>query len=462
LSIQSAEGWIMSALALSARRLTWKGTVMPEQERAPDAATAVPGALMQAEDEYRSGMNGPAPADVPLAAQDRLRDIQLIADAELSHLDAEHFLAKLLDRLKGILQGDTAAVLLLDRSRSQLVATAASGLEEEVRQGVRIPVGQGFAGRIAAERQPVIIGKVDHTNVLNPILLAKGIRSLIGVPLLAGGAVIGVLHVGSLSPRAFTSDEAHLLQIAADRAAIAVQSLLSRSDRAAAAALTRSLVPAALPAIGGLEAAARYVPGDGDVGGDWYDVFALPSGEVCAVIGDVAGAGLKAAVAMGRMRSALRAYALETTDPADVLHRLDRKMQHFEPDVLATVLYAVFDPDQAQVRISSAGHLPPVIAAPGQPAVLADIHPDLLIGMLGAADRHSTTLQLAPGTVLCLYTDGLVERRDRPLDDGLAMLCKTIIAGPPESVCGSAMGALIGNQPCTDDTAILVFRRRPA
>ncbi len=446
----------MSALALSARRLTWKGTVMPEQERAPDAATAVPGALMQAEDEYRSGMNGPAPADVPLAAQDRLRDIQLIADAELSHLDAEHFLAKLLDRLKGILQGDTAAVLLLDRSRSQLVATAASGLEEEVRQGVRIPVGQGFAGRIAAERQPVIIDKVDHTNVLNPILLAKGIRSLIGVPLLAGGAVIGVLHVGSLSPRAFTSDEAHLLQIAADRAAIAVQSLLSRSDRAAAAALTRSLVPAALPAIGGLEAAARYVPGDGDVGGDWYDVFALPSGEVCAVIGDVAGAGLKAAVAMGRMRSALRAYALETTDPADVLHRLDRKMQHFEPDVLATVLYAVFE------RISSAGHLPPVIAAPGQPAVLADIHPDLLIGMLGAADRHSTTLQLAPGTVLCLYTDGLVERRDRPLDDGLAMLCKTIIAGPPESVCGSAMGTLIGNQPCTDDTAILVFRRRPA
>jgi len=452
----------MSALALSARRLTWKGMVMPERARAQDAATAVPGALMQAEEEYRSVMNGPVPADAPLAAQDRLRDIQLIADAELSHLDAEHFLAKLLDRLKGILQGDTAAVLLLDRSRSQLVAAAASGLEEEVRQGVRIPVGQGFAGRIAAERQPVIIGKVDHTNVVNPILLAKGIHSLIGVPLLAGGAVIGVLHVGSLSPRAFTSDEAHLLQIAADRAAIAVQSLLSRSDREAAAALTRSLVPAALPAIGGLEAAARYAPGDGDVGGDWYDVFTLPSGEVCAVIGDVAGAGLKAAVAMGRMRSALRAYALETTDPADVLHRLDRKMQHFEPDVLATVLYAVFDPDQAQVRISSAGHLPPVIAAPGQAAVLADIHPDLLIGMLGTADRHSTTLQLAPGTVLCLYTDGLVERRDRPLDDGLAMLCKTIIAGPPESVCGSAMGALIGNQPCSDDTAILVFRRRPA
>ncbi len=128
--------------------------------------------------------------------------------------------------------------------------------------------------------------------------------------------------------------------------------------------------------------AARYVPGTGKVGGDWYDVFALPSGEVCAVIGDVAGTGLKAAVIMGRMRSALRAYALETTDPADMLDRLERKMQHFEPEAMATVLCAVFEP-RAWTGCASP---PPVtcrriIAAPrASPPCLADVAADLLIG----------------------------------------------------------------------------------
>jgi putative methionine-R-sulfoxide reductase with GAF domain len=238
------------------------------------------------------------PISPPPDAEDKLRDIRVIADAALSYLGAEDFLAELLGRVKESLDADTAAVLLLDRSSRQLVATAASGLEEEVRQGVRIPVGRGFAGRIAAEARPVILDRVDHTNVLNPILLEKGIRSVIGVPLLVNGTVIGVLHVGSLSSRVFTSDDETLLQLAAERAALAVQSLRSRGDRAAAAALQQSLLPPELPAVPGLEIAARYVPGDGRVGGDWYDVFTLPTGEVCVVMGDVAGSGLQAAVIM--------------------------------------------------------------------------------------------------------------------------------------------------------------------
>ena len=116
-------------------------------------------------------------------------------------------------------------MLLLDFSSGQLIATAAAGLEEEVRQGVRIPVGHGFAGRIAAEHQPVILDHVDHTTVLNPILWAKGIPSMMGVPMVAGGRVIGVLHVGSLTPRRFTEHDVELLQLAADRAAAAVQSM---------------------------------------------------------------------------------------------------------------------------------------------------------------------------------------------------------------------------------------------
>src|SRR5512140_856247 len=190
--------------------------------------------------------------------EDRLRDIQSITDAALSRLDDHDLLAELLERTRDILQADTAAVLLLDFSSGELVATAAAGLEEEVRQGVRIPVGRGFAGRIAAERRPVILKHVDHTTVLNPILLAKGIRALMGVPLIAGGKVIGVLHVGSLTPRQFTSDDVELLQLAADRAATALTSLMAREDRIAAQALQRSLLPSALPVTAGAEMAVRY------------------------------------------------------------------------------------------------------------------------------------------------------------------------------------------------------------
>ncbi|HZC42361.1 MAG TPA: GAF domain-containing SpoIIE family protein phosphatase [Streptosporangiaceae bacterium] len=393
------------------------------------------------------------------SADDRLRDIQSITDAALSQLDDQDFLIELLERARGVLQADTAALLLQDNRSGQLIAAAATGLEDEVRQGVRIPLGLGFAGLIAAERKPVILGHVDHDNVLNPILLKKGIRSLVGVPLIASGKVIGVLHVGSLTPRQFTPHDAELLQLAADRAAVAVQSQLARSDRAAASALQRSLLPAAPPAVPGAEISARYVAGQGVVGGDWYDVFTLPSGELTVVIGDVAGSGLSAAVVMGRLRSALRAYALETPDPAEVLGRLDRKMQYFEPGALATVLCAVFDPGMEWVRISLAGHFPPIIAAPGQPAALADVPGDLMIGVALGTPRQATTVAIPPRALLCFYTDGLIERRDRPLADGLAALCQVVAPGPPEAACAAVMTALVGGEPSRDDIALLMLRR---
>jgi phosphoserine phosphatase RsbU/P len=394
-------------------------------------------------------------------AEARLRDLQSITGAALSRLDHQDLLPVLLDRVKDILRADTAAVLLLDSPSGQLTATAAAGLEEEVSQGVRIPVGRGFAGRVAATAKPVILDHVDHTTVLNPILMEKGIRSLLGVPLIADGNVIGVLHVGSLTPRRFTSDDASLLQLAADRAALAVQSLRSADDRIAAAALQRSLLPSAPPIVPGVQIAARYVPGSGVVGGDWYDVFVLPSGELGVVIGDVAGSGLPAAVVMGRMRSALRAYALETTDPAEVLDRLDRKMQHFEPGALATVLYAVLGPALDRVHLCSAGHLPPVAAVPGEKGSLMDIAGGLMIGVDSRARRRVTTVKIDHGTVLCLYTDGLVERREYPLDEGLARLCRAVRAEAPEDVCASVMGALIGSTPARDDIALVTLRRLP-
>jgi phosphoserine phosphatase RsbU/P len=395
-----------------------------------------------------------------IGAGDRLRDIQAITDTALSRLSHEELLAELLDRAKEIFQADTAAVLLLDRSGDYLVAAAALGLEEEVAQGVRIPLGAGFAGRIAAERKPVILDKIDESTVVNPILLDKNIRTMMGVPMVAGGQVIGVMHVGSMKDRSFTHEDAEVLQVAADRAAAAVQSIAARADNVAAAALQRSLLPSALAVVAGADLAARFIPGQGNVGGDWYDAFVLPSGELGLVVGDVAGSGLPAAVVMGRMRSALRAYALESPDPADVLAKLDRKMQHFEPGALATVLYAVLDPTLDRVRVSCAGHLPPVVAAPGQPSEHAEVHADLMIGVMPGVERQAASVKIPPGGLLALYTDGLVERREIPLEDGLSHLKNVIRPAPPDVVCSAVMGAMVGTERTRDDIALLVFRRR--
>jgi serine phosphatase RsbU (regulator of sigma subunit) len=409
-------------------------------------------------------------------AADRLRDIEAVTDAALSRLDEQALLETLLERVKKTLQADTAAVLLLDRSARQLVATAASGIGEEVIQGARIPLGTGFAGRIAATGGPVILTEVNTTTVSNSLLVDRGIRSLLGVPLFAGGKIIGVMHVGSLSGRRFGRDDTELLQLAADRAALALHSLMAQDDALAAVALHRSLLPAALPEVPGVELAARYVTGSGNVGGDWYDVFVLPDGNVGVVVGDVAGSGLQAAVIMGRMRSALRAYALEAEEPASALRRLDRKIQYFEPDAMATVLYGVLTPESGEFVVSSAGHLPPVLAVPGQRTTgpLA-IHPDPPIGAADDPERRSAVFTIPPGGLLCCYTDGLVERRDRVIDEGINAVVATLDeqlasrasrAGRPvplaEDASAAVMRALIGSARATDDVALLVAYREPA
>lgn len=149
--------------------------------------------------------------------------MQAVTDVALAHLDLDELLGELLDRIRAILGTDTAAILLLDVERRELVARAAVGIEEEVEQGVRIPLGAGFAGRIAAERQPLFLPDIGHADVLNPLLREKGIKSLLGVPLLAHGDVLGVLHVGTLAPRDFSRDETELLQMVAERAALAIE-----------------------------------------------------------------------------------------------------------------------------------------------------------------------------------------------------------------------------------------------
>jgi len=157
------------------------------------------------------------------AARARIEHVQAITDTALAYLDVNELLAELLPRIRQILAADTCAVLLLDEGSGELVARAAVGIEEEVERGVRIPMGKGFAGRVAAERRPVVLDDVDHADVLNPILREKGIKSLLGVPLLAHGEAIGVLHVGCLTPRRFDKDDVELLELVAERVGVAVE-----------------------------------------------------------------------------------------------------------------------------------------------------------------------------------------------------------------------------------------------
>jgi anti-sigma regulatory factor (Ser/Thr protein kinase) len=273
---------------------------------------------------------------------------------------------------------------------------------------------------------------------------------------------MGVLHVGTLSTRGFSDEDSALLQLVADRVALAVKASVSRAERAAATALQRSLLPPRLPDIAGFEFAARYIAaGDGEVGGDWYDVFSLPSGSLCIVVGDVVGRGLSAAVAMGRLRSALRAYAVDCDDPAALLGKLDRQVRQFEPGVMATLLCAIVDPSGGQLRLSSAGHPPPVVSASlDAPAAVLELPVDLPVGVATTQLRHTSVMALPPGTGVCLYTDGLIERRGRSLSVGLEHLRQVMSAGPAESVCASVMSALVGAEAVSDDIAVLVLRRQ--
>jgi sigma-B regulation protein RsbU (phosphoserine phosphatase) len=134
-------------------------------------------------------------------------------------------------------------------------------------------------------------------------------------------------------------------------------------------------------------------------------------------------------------------------------------MQHFEPEALATVLYAVFEPGLGQLHVSLAGHFPPVIARPGKPAELAEVRLGALIGLAPLTRRPVTTVPVPPGALLCFYTDGLVERPGEVVDEGITRLCQAVKAEPPEAACAAVMGALVGRGPARDDIALLMIRR---
>jgi phosphoserine phosphatase RsbU/P len=394
------------------------------------------------------------------AITERLRGIEAVTDAGLAQLTVEKLLVELLDRVREILEVDTAAILLLDTPTGQLVATAARGTEEEVYQGVRLPVGKGFAGRVAATRQPLAIEDIDDADVVNPLLRDRGIRSLLGVPLLGGGELLGVLHVGTMAHRRFDDEDVELLRMVADRVALATQASLSETERSASLVMQRSLLPDQLPDVAGFETVVHYIPGAGIVGGDWYDMFVLPSGRVFVTLGDVAGKGLRAAVVMGRLRSSLRAFGFaDEHSPGAVLDQVDRQLQHFEPGQMATALVVRIYLESAHVHIALAGHPAPVMATGEGPGHYLELAVGPPLGVAPSGPRPTTSVEVPPGAVICFCTDGLIERRDVGIDDRISQLCDAVTADPVEQVCNRVMARMIGVEPAHDDVALLALRR---
>jgi putative methionine-R-sulfoxide reductase with GAF domain len=381
--------------------------------------------------------------------------LEVLTALSLGDMEPGQLMSELLRRLCEVVPADAAAVLLWDPLARQLVATAAHGMGE----GFRVSAGRGFVGQVAQQRRGIIWGRVDLAELASPVLQAVKPRSLGGVPMLAGGELVGVLVVASPKPAAFSEEDLQLLQVAADRAAAASQQRNARADHQAALALQRGLLPTRLPDLDGLDLAARYVPGHTTgVGGDWYDVFALPTGHVGLVVGDVAGHGLGAAVVMGRLRSALRAYAVECESPAEVLMRLDRKMTLFETGSLATAVYAMIAPDRETVVVSVAGHPPPVLASPQRPPHLIDVPADPALGTGTQFHRVDTVVELPVEGLLVFYTDGLVERRDQSINDGVRDLVASVGVGPAEDASAKIMAA-IDIDGVTDDVALLTVHR---
>jgi len=183
-------------------------------------------------------------------------------------------------------------------------------------------------------------------------------------------------------------------------------------------------------------------------------------------MGDVIGHGLAAAIVMGRLRSSLRAYALDHENPAEVLWRLDRKICHFEPEALATVIFGVAEPPFTQWLFSSAGHYAPLVGRPGMSATPAPLPNDRLLGVAPHAPRQSTLVTVPPGGFLCLYTDGLVERRPTAEDSSADLIEQNTarLAGAlgdatdPEMSCIRALAEVVGDHVAEDDIAILVAR----
>ncbi|GAA0910014.1 SpoIIE family protein phosphatase [Streptomyces thermoalcalitolerans] len=420
------------------------------------------------------------------------RRLTLIADATLrvgTTLDLERTARE----LAGVCVPDLADVATVDALDSALqghvaekhegpalfrsLAVAAAGPTEAVRAAD--PPGEltvydtdRLAARCVNLCRPVRVphvGRHDLRRIARSpeaaeLLARAGLHSYLAVPLTARGEILGVLCLLRIdTPEPFTHDDAVLAGELAARAALSIDNARwYRSQRHTALALQRHLLPQHPPHLTGLEVAGRYQPAEAtaEVGGDWFDAVPLAGDKTALVVGDVMGSGVNAAATMGQLRTATRAFADLDLAPAEVLERLDHTSTRLE-EAIITCAYAVYDPHRAQCHVSLAGHLPPALVRPGHAPRLLDLPTSAPLGVGGIPFR-TTTFELGPGDLLVLYTDGLVETRDEPIDRRLETFLGLLDdpKRPLEETCDRLLHTL--RRPDDhDDVALLVARARP-
>ncbi|MGW2821826.1 SpoIIE family protein phosphatase [Streptomyces sp. NPDC001443] len=304
-------------------------------------------------------------------------------------------------------------------------------------------------------------------------ILDYGIRSLIAAPIRARGVVLGMANFWRSTQHApFDEEELSLAEELVARAAVSLDNARRYTrEHALAVTLQRSLLPRALPEQSALEVAYRYLPAQSGVSGDWFDVIPLPGARVALAVGDVVGHGLHAAATMGRLRTAVHNFSALDLPPDELLSHVDDlvgRMDQEEADTEsvagvmgATCLYAIYDPVTCRCVMARAGHLAPALVRPDGTVTFPDLPAGPPLG-LGGLPFQTAELELAEGTQLVLYTDGLIEDRRRDLDEGMQMLADALAGHPersPEESCQAVLEALLPGRP-KDDVALLVARTR--
>jgi PAS domain S-box-containing protein len=368
--------------------------------------------------------------------------MQALVDAALAHRTLDGILRELVTQVRGVLDADAATIYITDESERLSVGASAPA---------DVIGGGEFANTVAEAREAM--------------LSTGDAGALVGVPLLAEDEVTAVL-VARAAPREFGGEDLTLLRLAAARVGLAIaHARVYEREHRIAETLQRSLLPDRLPSLPGLDVAARYLPAasEAEVGGDWYDVMPIAGGAVGLVMGDVAGKGLAGASMVGRLRSALRAYALESQDGARVVERLNRLLwTEAEESQMATMLYVIVDPAASAVRWVNAGHPAPLMITGGEPRFLEGAG-SVPLGVLPFPTYEEVSAPMNPGSTLLLYTDGLVERPGENIDDGMAELSARVREAPedPDGLCDHLLATLVPPGGATDDVALLTLRNLP-
>ena len=396
--------------------------------------------------------------------------------AELSHLllteeTLETTLQRVADLACGAIQHcDGVGITLVGNGRATTAASTSPFVIEVDRAQYRS--GHGPCLSALDEGRPILVSctaEAARWPAFSRAAVEQGIFSSLSLPLVAGDSTLGALNVYS-GTVAGLDDEAEQAAAAmfAEHAAVALANAQAfEAERSLAVTLQRSLLPDHLPEIDGVVLAARYQPAGmrARVGGDWYDAFRLDGlGQIALVVGDVVGHDVQAAAMMGQLRTGLRAYAVEGHGPGPALERLSGLFESTQESLelrFATVCFLVVDPSLGSLTYANAGHPPPLVVSPDGTVRFIEAEPSVALGI--EASRQEWTEVLRPGDAVLLYTDGLVEDRHRPLDEGLRLLAEAAAdwKGGAEELCDLVLDRLLGTDGTQDDVAVLAFQLTP-